>query len=474
MMFNFGRLGVVAASGTEGGGSSELPEPIAIADFKNGIYQLNGANVTVSDLFNEGNGFLYADIINGVGWRVDTIMAQAVYNYVEATPLLNDALNAQGATIVQEFMFQYPDQNFGVGVFAYDDDTDSTSSVTAAIYANETYGVYTSIVEEQYVPEDVFTSYEYFDNTFRDETDTLHRIVTSLFGSQIDVSLDGNPADSLVKPTPSPTNLPGELLLSLSQNNATGPAQTTIERYVFYPRVAPEMLPELSGPQPLAVLDFENETYTWDGAAKTLDEIFVTPMSVTPGVGWVTQKLIGENQGTWSQATFEAASSASLTTGMVAKWEFVLEDYHRVGTARLNAAVSIDLWDGVEVENNAAWWKIQYPDASETNNISAMSYDYVHNEYDYDFTDVPMAQDALLTALFGVTQGTIEAATGETVISVTSTQSPGPFAGGYLRVDTYCNTGTGLQADREASYAKLVVKKVTIYPQEGRAIGDYQ
>jgi hypothetical protein len=94
MMFSFGRLGVVAGVGTDDGGGGPPPEPVAIADFKNDTYTLNGAPSTLAGLFDPGGTGGGFAVTPGVGWVTEKL-AGGAEPYVWATPH-DDVLAAAG------------------------------------------------------------------------------------------------------------------------------------------------------------------------------------------------------------------------------------------------------------------------------------------------------------------------------------------------------------------------------------------
>jgi hypothetical protein len=103
---------------------------VAVSDFKNGIYMLNGKRVAYSDLWQPTHG--HGEVVPGVGWTYTKNEAEGGQYWVPATPVVNQAvLSDAGFTVVMDCSIYTPDvegsATVGVMASVFDSNMDKFS-----------------------------------------------------------------------------------------------------------------------------------------------------------------------------------------------------------------------------------------------------------------------------------------------------------------------------------------------------------
>ncbi len=125
--FTSGSTSIALVAAAEWFGDIEMlrptRQPIAVSDFKNGLYSLNGETVAHGDLWQPTIGL--GAVVPGVGWTFTTSVA-ANDNRLPATQALNEAVGpGSGFTVVMDCSIHTPDvegaRTVSVGLSVYNE-----------------------------------------------------------------------------------------------------------------------------------------------------------------------------------------------------------------------------------------------------------------------------------------------------------------------------------------------------------------
>jgi hypothetical protein len=214
------------------------PGPIAVSDFKNGIYMLNGKTVAYEDLWQPTVGL--GTVVPGIGWTYSKT-GPGGDNYIPASQLLNDAVRpGSGFTAVMDCSIDTPDvegsATVGVAIEAFSDPAGEHYSLAGAWFDPPSWGGsggYPPFMGTTYAG-----AYQYI--TLRD----IHRFAATL-GPDENISVDGGPVQHAVS-THWAADVNAIYLDSAVEGSWTGPQRVVVERVAFYRTGDPKKLSILS------------------------------------------------------------------------------------------------------------------------------------------------------------------------------------------------------------------------------------
>lgn len=213
---------------------------IAVSDFKNGIYMLNGKRVAYSDLWQPTHG--YREVVPGVGWTYTKTEAKGGQYWVPATPVVNDAgLGQAGFTAVMDCSVDTPDvegsASVGVMAAAFNSNMDKFS-VAGAFHDPPSWGgtggtpPWISTTDGNGPAKQFIT------------LDDIYRFAAS-FGAEEYLSVEGGPVRHQPAPDWGPA-LNAFYLFATFESSWTVLQKVVVERIALYPLQNPHMLPLLA------------------------------------------------------------------------------------------------------------------------------------------------------------------------------------------------------------------------------------
>lgn len=210
--------GVVAAAGTIIVGGEEV-QPIAFADFKNGVYTLNGSPCAITDIFVANGDFgAYApsDVVAGVG---------LVSSFPTLKTTIGNALVASGYTVVMQAVY----------------DESSSSQITSIDLPDYDQELYFVLLWDNVVP-DWIPALQAPGGNVHSATHFLiggrRKAAVSVHNLNVWAAISGITVMEILNANPSTLNTIG-----IYANNS---ASTPVETWGIYPLQTPEELTALS------------------------------------------------------------------------------------------------------------------------------------------------------------------------------------------------------------------------------------
>jgi len=217
--------------------------PLAVADFKAGVYELDGVACAFDDLFADP----LPNVVPGVGWTLAIAAGGTDSNRAYPSPALSAAMLANGYTAKARAKFTSGGPTgIGGGVsFAVEhkEATGLGEYINVSFY-NDTDGTNALFVYD-YDQDPIGYDYDLETRT-PIASGTLFSIVASILKDGLAMSVDGNPTTSITDPW-HPTSIPpGAFYIGAFQT--MGDAVATVESLTIYPPQPLADLPAISGP----------------------------------------------------------------------------------------------------------------------------------------------------------------------------------------------------------------------------------
>jgi hypothetical protein len=213
---------------------------VAVSDFKNGIYMLNGKRVTYSDLWQPTHG--HGEVVPGVGWTYTKTEPWGGQYWVPATPVVNNALlrDNVGFTVVMDCSVSTPDvegsATVGVMASVFDSNMDKFS-IAGAFHDPPSWGGTGGTPPWISTTDGSGPTKQFI--TLGD----MYRFAANL-GPEEYLSLEGRPVRH--QPATDWGNLNAFYLFATFESSWTVPQIVVVERIALYPLQKPDMLPVLA------------------------------------------------------------------------------------------------------------------------------------------------------------------------------------------------------------------------------------
>jgi hypothetical protein len=217
----------------------ETRQPIAVSDFKNGMYLFRGEPVSYDDLWQPTHGF--GAVVPGVGWTYSKTGAGGEY-WVPASQALNDAVWSEaGFTVVMDCSIDTPDvegsATVGVMAAVFDSNMDKFS-IAGAFHDPPSWGGTGGTPPWISTTDGSGPTKQFI--TLGD----IHRFAAN-FGAEEYLSVDGGPVRHQPATDWGPA-LNAIYLFATFESSLIGPQRVVVERMTFFPLLEPESLAELS------------------------------------------------------------------------------------------------------------------------------------------------------------------------------------------------------------------------------------
>jgi len=234
---------VLMNRGASGGGGGVVPPtaPLAVADYKNGIYSIGGVSKTYAQMWTNGGyvgpPFGTPIITPGVGWEAATVNGVFTNFYAQATPELFAALNvAAGVSFIMDFYLDADaaakcNMNLGAVV------NDTTKGAWVASASCDSTDIDMNLFGDYY---GTLTDTESF-------MEGQHRAAASFSLAELAISTDGGPNMSC--PTDGLAVVGGYYYNSIMPDGRGEPyglARGVIQKITYYPLIPSAQLPTYS------------------------------------------------------------------------------------------------------------------------------------------------------------------------------------------------------------------------------------